>query len=75
MGYWKNIILIVLTIALVVRILAALVVMENYRYANARGMCAEFNVQDPVARVMKDQCLNDTFEVRNVLWLFYKAVF
>jgi hypothetical protein len=75
MGGWKNILYTVLTIALVVRILAALVGLENYRYANSRGLCAEFKVTDRVARVLKDECLNDTMDISMAPWLLYKAIF
>lgn len=75
MGSWKNIVFTVIIIALVIRILAALIGLENYRYANSRGMCGEFDIKDPVARVLKDECLNDTMESSNALWLLYKAIF
>ena len=75
MGSWKNIIYTVLAIALAVRILAALIGLENYRYANSKGYCSEFNTKDPVARVLKDQCLNETMKGEDALWLLYKAIF
>lgn len=72
---WKNIIISVAIIALLVRIIAGLITLENYRYANSRGMCAEFDVKDPVARVLKDECLYGTLEGSSSLWLLYKAIF
>jgi len=75
MGNWKNIVTTVIAIAVVIKILAALVTLENYRYANSRGLCAEFDIRDPVARVLKDECLYDTIETSSFLWLLYKAIF
>ena len=75
MGGWKNIFIVIVVIALTVRVLSALITLENYRYANSRGMCAEYNVNDPVARVLKDECLDNTMDASNSLWLLYKAVF
>ncbi len=75
MRNWPNILLTVIAIALFFKIIAALIGLENYRYANSRGMCAEFDVKDPVARVIKDQCLHDTMEASSALWLLYKAIF
>lgn len=75
MGSWKNIAFTVIAIALAVRIIAALIGLENYRYANSRGMCSEFNTKDPVSRVLKDECLDGTFEASSSLWLLYKAIF
>ncbi len=75
MGSWKNIFFIVVIIALVVRILAALISLENYRYANSHGFCNEFDTKDAVARVLKDQCLDETMEGSDSLWLLYKAIF
>lgn len=75
MGGWKNIIFIVIMIALAVRILAALISLENYRYANSLGLCAEFKVTDRVSRVLKDECLNETMDISNAPWLLYKAIF
>jgi len=75
MGSWKNIAVTVIVIALVVRVIAALIGLENYRLANSRGMCSEFNIKDPVARVLKEECLDETFEASSSLWLFYKAIF
>ncbi len=75
MKSWKDIAFTVIAIALAVRIIAALIGLENYRYANARGMCNEFDTKDPVARVLKEQCLDETFEVSSSLWLLYKAIF
>lgn len=75
MGSWKNIFVMIVVIALGVRILAALVGLENYRQANSRGMCAEFDISDSLARVLKDDCLDSTFEAKSSLWLLYKAIF
>lgn len=75
MGSWKNIIFTVIIIALVVRILAALISLENYRYANSHGFCNEFDTNDAVARVLKDQCLDETMSGSDSLWLLYKAIF
>ncbi len=75
MGTWKNIAFTVVVIALVVRILAALIGLENYRYANSHGFCSEFNTKDAVARVLKDQCLDETMDGSDSLWLLYKAIF
>ncbi len=75
MGSWKNIVIFVLAIALTVRIVAALIGLENYRYANSKGYCSEYNIKDPVARVLKDQCLEETMKGSNSLWLLYKAIF
>lgn len=75
MGSWKNIVFTVVIIALVLRILAALISLENYRYANSRGFCGEFDTKDAVARVLKDQCLDETMEGSDSLWLLYKAIF
>jgi hypothetical protein len=75
MGSWKNIILTVVVIALVVRILAALIGLENYRYANSHGFCSEFDTKDPVARVLKEQCLDETMKGSDALWLLYKSIF
>jgi len=75
MGSWKNIIYIVIGIALFVRIIASLITLENYHYANSRGLCAEYNVKDRVERVLKDECLNDSMNKSDSLWLLYKAIF
>jgi len=75
MGSWKNIVFTVVIIALVVRILAALISLENYRYANSHGFCGEFDTKDAVARVLKDQCLDETMDGSDALWLLYKAIF
>ena len=75
MGSWKNIVFIVIGIALAVRILAALIGLENYRYANSKGYCSEFDTKDSVARVLKDQCLNETMKGEDAVWLLYKAIF
>ena len=75
MGSWRNIVFTVVVITLVVRILAALISLENYRYANSHGFCSEFDTKDAVARVLKDQCLDETMDGSDSLWLLYKAIF
>ncbi len=75
MGSWKNIIATVIVLALIVRVLAALITLENYRYANSRGLCAEFDVKDPVARVLKEECLDKSINGLSSVWLLYKAIF
>jgi len=75
MGSWRNIVFTVVVITLVVRILAALISLENYRYANSHGFCSEFDTKDAVARVLKDQCLEETMDSSDSLWLLYKAIF
>jgi hypothetical protein len=75
MAGWKNLVFIVIMIALVVRILAALITLENYRYANSHGLCAEFDVNDKVARILKDECLDNSMDKSIALWLLYKSLF
>ena len=75
MGSWKNIVFVVVVLALVVRMFAALINLESYRYANSHGFCNEFNAKDAVARILKEQCLDETMKGSDALWMLYKAVF
>lgn len=36
---------------------AAVVRLENYRYANFIGSCSQFNINDPRERIEREACL------------------
>jgi hypothetical protein len=38
----------------------AVVRLENYRYANFVGMCKEYDITDPVERIKRERCLENT---------------
>ena len=49
----------VLVIALVMTN-SAVVRLENYRYANAVGFCDEYDVANPMQRIKRGNCLENT---------------
>lgn len=49
--------------------------LENYHYASYLGMCSGQDLEDPVASVKRDKCLNDMETRTNSLWhLWYGLV-
>jgi hypothetical protein len=51
-------IVILLLVAAVVTLAAAVVRLENYRYANFSGLCTQFDITKPLQRTKRDECLN-----------------
>lgn len=37
---------------------AAVVRLENYRYANFLGSCSQYNIADPTQRIAREVCLD-----------------
>ena len=36
---------------------ASVVRLENYRQANLVGMCSHYNIEDPIQRIQREDCL------------------
>ena len=52
----------------VVMLGAAVVRLENYRYANFVGMCSEYGTVDPVQRIKREDCLENTQTRTHWIW-------
>jgi hypothetical protein len=59
---------VVLLVATAVWLGAAVMRLENYRYASAIGMCSKFDVADPMQRNQREICLEQTQTRTNVFW-------
>ena len=60
-----------LTLA-VVWLTSVVVRLENYRYANFLGMCGQYNINNPVQRIVREDCLEKTQTRTYWFWhLFY----
>jgi hypothetical protein len=46
----------------------AVVRLENYRYANFVGLCAEHDGKGPAARIKREECLNEKETRTSWLW-------
>ncbi len=42
--------------------------LENYRYANFLGSCSEYAITDPVQRIKRESCLENTQTRTSWLW-------
>jgi hypothetical protein len=51
-------IFILLLVAAMVILTAAVVRLENYRYANFTGSCTQFDIAIPQQRIKREECLN-----------------
>ena len=60
-------IIVALSIA-VVLLGAAVVRLENYRYANFVGMCLEYGINDPKERIKREDCLENTQTRTHWFW-------
>ena len=47
---------------------AAVVRLENYRYANFLGLCGEYGTVDPMQRVKREDCLESTQTRTHWFW-------
>jgi hypothetical protein len=59
--------LVVLVIALAITT-NAVVRLENYRYANFVGFCSEYDITNPVQRVKREDCLENTKTRTHWFW-------
>ena len=57
-----------LTLA-VVWLTSAVVRLESYRYANSLDMCSQYDINNPLQRVQREGCLENT-ETRTY-WLWH----
>jgi hypothetical protein len=67
-GRWLYLIVIALLVAIVVMLTAAVVRLENYRYANAVGFCAQFDITKPQHRIDREKCLEATQTRTHWFW-------
>jgi hypothetical protein len=47
---------------------AAVVKLENYRYANFIGKCSQYNITDPIQRIQREDCLEKTQTRTHWFW-------
>jgi hypothetical protein len=47
---------------------SAVVRLENYRYANFLGSCSQFNIADPMQRVKREICLEQSETRTSWVW-------
>ena len=48
---------------------ASVIRLENYRYANFVGYCADYDSKDPVAHIKREDCLNE--KQTRTIWLWH----
>lgn len=47
---------------------AAVVRLENYRYANFSGFCSEYDTTDPLQRIKREDCLDNAQTRTHWFW-------
>jgi hypothetical protein len=65
--YIASIVILVLVV-LVIVLTAAVVRLENYRYANFVGLCTEFDITKPQQRIEREKCLETTRTRTHWFW-------
>ena len=66
---------IIVALALIAAALGAAVVrLENYRYANSLGFCSQYSLKDPIDLHRREECLNKVQTRTHAAWHIFYAV-